>query len=658
MRRRLFNTLLNGWLPDYHRMVYEVIGPVRFSSKLLTRTTRTIRRLSADTLPKSDWRSCVNSPSSRSALVGRWLYGSSANLAVEPFLSFRASVLDRAETAARKEFTVSGRLLRLNEPPHFGRWDVDPDSGERWPQESVFSRRHDFPGDIRFPWELGRLHHLVWFGQAWRYTKDARWPRLALDHIEELIGEAPFEHGVHWRDGLQLAIRTFSLIALADLCHDAGPQFHERVRRVVSCHERALRRQLSPHGEITNNHVIGEASGLVLLGLYLDRTTTVAAALARLRVELNRQLYADGVPFEGSLPYIRFDLDFLLLIHRAISECGQPAPPWLGDSIDRISDALSSLVDRGGLLPPIGDGDEARVLRLDDSPYLNVNESLHLAAAITSSPRAASKDDAGFAAWVAGPPRQPVRHLGNSVHLPASGLVHLRRGLIDVWIDCGPTGLGTFGPGGHGHNDTTAIVLHLRGRALLHDPGWYSYYADRRMRDLLRGTHAHNTITIDDQEQARLGGLFEILDDCQPTPVRLRDKGTLTYVRCGHTGFDRLSKGIHYRRQIIFGGQGRCHLRVTDLVSAAEAVNVRVKLGSDFQWRRLSAGEWTLPGGHVWRALMPVADVSVRETPTAPATGILTIGSALEWTVPVYRRTRDRWWYRSRWELVIHDEIV
>ena len=588
-------------MSEYHGVVYATIGPWRFIGKVGAAARRRVRLWESRVRGPQPWSSTGFSDNQTpSPFAGRWLFGSCADVDQGAFRRLRERVLERAQRARRGIFDANGRVVDINAAPCSGRWDVDPISGARWPVDSVFAKNPVRPGDVRFPWEIDRLHQLVWYGQAWRYTKDAGWITVAIEQLEQVLGEAPFEHGIHWRDGLQLAVRLHSIVALADLCHDAPGWFHQHLNNAVVAHALALRRQISPHSEITNNHAIGEACALALAGLYLRRARYVRRALCRLKIEVHRQFYADGVPYEGTVPYIRFDLDFLVLLVLALHAADRSIPRWLLSALEGITASLAALADAEGRVPPIGDGDDGRVLRFDDEPYLTVNESLHVAGELLRKSFAPRTPSEGFALWLLGPASlAPTERVAEAVHLEASGLVHLRRRNLDVWLDCGPTGYGSRGPGGHGHNDTTAIVAHLDGTALLHDPGWYTYFGDTKMRDRLRSTAAHNTITIDGTEQARLGGTYEILDDCQPAGVRIRQiRDDLTYVSCGHTGYDRLGKGVTYRRRVLLEGRGPWRLRVTDRVRSAQTVNVEAYLGSDLPWTRVSDTEWYLYGGH------------------------------------------------------------
>tara|TARA_B100001059_G_scaffold228624_1_gene259978 strand:- start:4416 stop:6392 length:1977 start_codon:yes stop_codon:yes gene_type:complete len=649
----MFDRLTRRFLSDYNRMALVTIGSWRFIGKLPAFALRMARRLGAKVFARQNWPPRLSEIDDRpSELSGTWLFGARASLSTPEFAKDRKRVMAQAEDARRGIFQINGRRVDVSASPNFGRWDVDPISGRRWRQDSVFLPLAEVPGDIRFPWELGRLHHLACFGQAWRYTRNQAWTEVGLAHLEQILSEAPFEHGIHWRDGLQLAVRIFSVVAFADLCHDASPNTHRFINDVVASHAFSLTRQMSPHSEITNNHAIGEASALALAGIYLQRDDYVRRGLRRLRLEVERQIYSDGVPYEGSIPYIRFDLDFLTLLALALKASRRQIPFWLMDSIALIAKALARLADAKGRVPPIGDGDDARVLRLDEEPYLNVNESLHVASKIVGEPFAPKSPSESFALWTVGHDSPCTRLLERTCYLPRSGLVHLNRGELDVWLDCGPTGYGLSGPGGHGHNDTTAIVVHLNGKALLHDPGWYTYHGDSGMRDTLRSTRAHNTVRIEEQEQARLGSTFEIVDDCKPTSVRIREFGSATAVTCGHTGYCRLDKGITYRRTVVVEGKGPWLIRITDRIRSRLPVKVEAHLGSDLPWTQIKQSEWSLPEGHSLYFKSGYESIRMNSVPCSRETGSLQRGTALDWGIPPRRAVGDLgFFYVTRWEV-------
>ena len=194
------------------------------------------------------------------------------------------------------------------------------------------------------------------------------------------MSENPLYYGIHSRDGLQIAIRLFSIIAFADLCHESDERFHEHITASVIANSDMLKAQVSSDSEVTNNHAIGEYSALILSGIYLDDTSLIQYSSKNLKKELDRQIYDDGISYEGTIPYLRFNLDFLTLIFKALKAVEMDPPKYLNFYIDKIANSLSELIDNQGFIPPIGDGDDGRVIKFDDEDYLCVNESLQLAS--------------------------------------------------------------------------------------------------------------------------------------------------------------------------------------------------------------------------------------------------------------------------------------
>jgi hypothetical protein len=74
-----------------------------------------------------------------------------------------------------------------------------------------------------------------------------------------------------------------------------------------------------------------------------------------------------------------------------------------------------------------------------------------------------------------------------------------------VQIDAGPFG---WGGAGHSHADTLSLVAWCRSAPVLTDPGTYTYLSDPLERDRFRGTPTHNTVNINQQNQAHAAGPF------------------------------------------------------------------------------------------------------------------------------------------------------
>jgi len=590
-----------------------------------------------------------------SPLLGKWLYGSNSNLELKELEISKKNSLKRAELARKGLYRIYGKDIDINLPPFNGRRDVDIESGSRWKTESIFSKTKEVKGNIRIPWELGRLHQLIYFAQAYRYTRDTKWLEFAITDTQKFFNEVPFEQGVHWHDGLQVSVRVFSLIAFADLTHDAPSELKikEFINNLLFEHSFTLKRQLSPPSSITNNHIIGELSALILLSIYFENHKDLQKYLSKLKKELDKQLYSDGVPYEGSLPYIRFDLDFLLFIILALRNLDLHQPKWLLDKTRNLANSLSLLSTRKGEIPPIGDGDDSRVLRLDEEEYLNVNESLIFASNLLNNSYAPSDSFNEFSYWAIGPnKKQNIVNKQKCIHLEESGLIHMHYENTDIWMDCGPTGLGQNGPGGHGHNDTTSIVLYSGEERLLHDPGWYGYFVDDKTRDYFRSTLSHNCISINKEEQARLRSRFFIENECLPNKtkiVKVNDRSFI--VETGHNGFKRIHDSIKYSRKVSIEFSERVILRTTDIVESEIELEVSSRLGSDFNW--IPKEDYYQISKSSLKFLEKPESINIKSKQYSVESGVLFEGSSLEWKIKNSSNSKNIFYYSCSWELEV-----
>ena len=61
---------------------------------------------------------------------------------------------------------------------------------------------------------------------------------------------------------------------------------------------------------------------------------------------------------------------------------------------------------------------------------------------------------------------------------------------------------------GHTHNDKLSVELMVDGNYIVRDPGGYVYTAAPEIRNIFRGTKAHNTIYVTGTEQNDFNGTF------------------------------------------------------------------------------------------------------------------------------------------------------
>jgi hypothetical protein len=114
--------------------------------------------------------------------------------------------------------------------------------------------------------------------------------------------------------------------------------------------------------------------------------------------------------------------------------------------------------------------------------------------------------------------------------------------------DAGP--LGFLSIAGHGHADALSFALNVGGQPVVVDPGTYVYHAEPGWRAYFRGTRAHNTVSVDGEEQSVPRGPF--LWGRRQAKARAlawapTDQGGRLLAE--HDGYERLPGKVKHRRE-------------------------------------------------------------------------------------------------------------
>jgi Heparinase II/III-like protein len=84
------------------------------------------------------------------------------------------------------------------------------------------------------------------------------------------------------------------------------------------------------------------------------------------------------------------------------------------------------------------------------------------------------------------------------------------------------------------------------------DPGTFVYSAARPWRDFFRSTPAHNTIAVDEQDQAVRVNWFKWRGLPQVTLEKSVSLAAMDYAVASHNGYARLAEPVLHRRHVVF----------------------------------------------------------------------------------------------------------
>jgi uncharacterized heparinase superfamily protein len=332
--------------------------------------------------------------------------------------------------------------------------------------------------------------------------------------LERWVAENPAGHGDAW-EPFPLSRRVVNWVKWTL----RGEELPAACRSSLAVQARWLRGRLEYH--LLGNHLLANAKALAHAGLYFagpEAERWYSRGMHIIERELREQVLSDGGHFERSTMYHAFVLEDLLDLVNLLRAYGR-APPadWLA-VIGRMRHWLKVMTHPDGQLAFFND------------------------AAFQIAPSSAALE--AFAARLGleavADPRERL------TALEPSGYVRALAGPAYLVCDCAP--LGPDYQPGHAHADTLSFELSLAGRRVLVNSGTSRYGTDLE-RQRQRGTAAHNTVIVDDQDSSEVWGGFRV---ARRARARLRaahatPSGAL--IAGSHDGYRRLpGRNEHWRR--------------------------------------------------------------------------------------------------------------
>ena len=444
------------------------------------------------------------------------------------------AIVAAADAICRGEFAFLGLAFQY---PDGIDWQRDPASGYRWPQWHI--RRLEGllwspqrMADLKPVWELGRCQHFVTLGMAYHLTGDARYRETCAAHLESWIAANPVQFGVHWFSALEVAIRLIAW-TIAFQCFRESPEFLRRVGGpfLKSLWQQTdfLSKHLTTYEAVPNNHLIGEAAALALMGAAWPEFQAAAfwreTGLRLLTEQAVAQTHPDGANAEQATGYHRFVGEFLLAVVALGRRGLLDRSAVLESALQQMLDYALAVQTPDHRAPQWGDSDDGLALGLwqgrefwDFRPLLAAGAALYEDGGALKW--AAGEFDAdlfwllgpdGLDAWErlsAHPPQETSRAFASAGH-------YILRDSWDAASDvaffrCGPFGLGGEGQSAHAHCDLLGVQVWIGGRPVLVDSGTYTYFGPER--DAFRRNAAHNVVTVDGREQATIRTDFAWVD--------------------------------------------------------------------------------------------------------------------------------------------------
>lgn len=448
-------------------------------------------------------------------------------------------------------------------------WHSDPHARGRWPLVH-FTRvplRLGRGADVRQVWELNRLAHLTTLGRAYALTGDERYTEEFLIQLASWYEANPPRFGVNWVIAMEAALRAVNLIAAFQMVVASSHLTDEAVElmlKLMLAHGRFIRANLEYSHRTLSNHYLSDLIGLFVIGTtmpYLKESRDWARfSAARLLKEMERQVYMDGVDYEGSIAYHRFVLEIFALFFALSKTSGIELPTRYRERLEAMFHFVRAYLKPDGSAPMIGDSDDGRLLCFKERPADDHSYLMSIAAILLKNPtfKQSSQPTEDALWWFGDAGRAAFDSLPINDHAPKSeafsdAQIFIQRA-DDLYaiIDCGDHG--ARGRGSHAHSDALSLELFAYGTTFLRDPATFVYTASKRWRNLFRSTAYHNTVRIDGQEISPFNEdeLFAFRANVHPQVNDWESNDERDVLDAQHHGYARLPHPVTHRRVVTF----------------------------------------------------------------------------------------------------------
>ncbi len=551
--------------------------------------------------------------------------------------------VERIAVIAEAERYLEGRYTFLNLSFHEEKidWHTDPQTGLSLPV--TFGLDLDFKdpsrvGNLKNVWEKNRHHHLTILSLAYALTREERYADEVGDQLNDWINKNSFPNGVNWTSSLEIAIRLISWVWTERLLR--GTKAHEELfgtegllwssiywsQWMIASHY--------SHGSSANNHLIGEMAGLYIASVKWpvfnesDKWRKLAQGI--LAKEVTEQTFESGLNKEQAFAYHIFSLEFLLLAGIEGERFGRA---FSDDYLKIVSKSIKVIADLSTCssgIPEYGDADEGMALQLRPLDSSRVSWIYRLGRKWLSGAFPSGEEGSMTSDLLLPGVKDDTdmfKPLAGSVGFSDAGLYALvsNRGKPDeifLLADAGPHGYLSIAA--HGHADALSFTLSAGGVPVIVDPGTYAYHYAPRWRSYFRSALAHNTVTVDGEDQSESGGpfLWKSKANCVVHDFSKSESGAT--LQAEHDGYTRLESPVAHRRSITLDGQ---RVKITDeivgegerlvewrlhfhpdiktdlmgksLVASFSKGELEISLDERFEWKVVRGGEtagWYSPG--------------------------------------------------------------
>lgn len=369
----------------------------------------------------------------------------------------------------------------------------------------------NYKADVKLPWELSRMHHLVILGQAYVISNNEKYTAEFISQLKSWIEKNPYKMSVNWTCAMEVAIRSINIIIALELFEESNlltKDFKGLINDLLYKSGEFIYENLEDDDGIKSNHYLSNICGLFWLGIYFSKYNDETIkwfefGYNELEIEILNETNEDGTSYEGSTSYHKLVTEMFLFSAIFAKKNNFYLSKGFNDRLRLMIEFLLDISKKDYTIPLLGDNDDGRFIILENyysSEKYSIKYLIALAEGYFEYKYMNSDENIDSFKFIYG-----KKELKNNYEFKRKnsykygGYYILNNKRINMLIRCGE--LSFRGQGAHSHNDQLSFELSIDDKDIFIDPGSYLYSSNYDLRNKFRSTSMHNTVMIDNTEQ-------------------------------------------------------------------------------------------------------------------------------------------------------------